>query len=484
MSRYPNDVLGVCVVIALAAASSACGLIDLRPVSVTVDPSTAYTVLKSRDAVISVGFSTEPIRLEAERAFSVQSRSGTVEGDYFWDACGFSWKPVSPWEPGTRYRLSLSGSIQTVDGREARPEIDVPFYAVRFSGPPLIVSFLPDDGASVGVGGNGLSVLALVFSESMDGRAVRDALSLRPSAEFELSWNADMTAVTLVPDAPLSPCASYTWTLATTATALDGAPLSSEAHASFTTDLDATAPHVERTYPVIFSGGTWVEAAPDLAGLDAGHSIAVLFSEAVEEGGARSGIRIEPSRTGYADAVSPRLVVYTPERDWEPETALTLIVSEDVKDLSGLSLVDEYKERFSPIVPFLRVMQVESGDGEISADLVGAAVLPVTVGTAPEGEFTMIFSFSSAFDAATKVAALEGVSLSVFFPATLPTPTLRGASWPSDDTLSCTWEGLRSSDATSTHYYRLVVSGGQSGVYSGSGCYLEEDAAIHLEAKQ
>jgi hypothetical protein len=470
--------------LALAAALSSCTLIDLRTVSVTVDPSTPYTVLQSCDAVITVRFSAEPLRLEAERAFSVQSGSGAVEGDFTWDGTCFSWKPVSPWEPGVRYQLMLSGTIQTVDGREARPEIELPFYVLRASGPPLLVLFSPEDGATTGVGEKGSEVLTLWFSEPMDGRTVRDALSLRPSSAFGMSWSADLTTVSLILEEPLSPCASYVWTLATTATALDGAPVPRETRASFVTDLDATAPRVERTFPVILSSGAWIEAAPDLSFLDAGQSIAVLFSEAVETASARSSVRIDPSRTGYVDAVSPRLVVYTPERDWEPGTALTLLVSDDVKDVSGLSMVEGYRELFTPIVPFLRVLQVESGDGELSLDLGGDAVLPVTVGAAPDGLFIVTISFSSAFDAAAKVAALEGVSLSVFFPSSIPVPSLRSVSWPSDDTMSLHWEGFRRSDPGSTHYYRLSVTGGQSGVRGGSGLYLEEDASIYLEAKQ
>ena len=140
---------------------------------------------------MSVTFSEQPSRLEAERAFSVESPVGAIEGDFSWNGPGFTWKPVRQWDPGLRYRLVMQGSIGTADGREARPSIDLPFYAVRSSGLPVLEGYWPSDGESTGVRGDGAAALELRFSETMDTRSVLDAFSLSPRAGFTIVWNAE-----------------------------------------------------------------------------------------------------------------------------------------------------------------------------------------------------------------------------------------------------------------------------------------------------
>ena len=152
MSRYPNKPhrKAAAWAIALSAFSISCGIIDLRPVKITTYPSAEYAVLPSRDTPLSVTFSGEPVIIEAEGAFSVQSDAGIVEGDFDWDGAGFTWRPVAEWDPGVRYRLILSGAIRMADGREARPEIDLPFYVLRDSRRPMLASYDPPQGASIG----------------------------------------------------------------------------------------------------------------------------------------------------------------------------------------------------------------------------------------------------------------------------------------------------------------------------------------------
>jgi len=470
--------------IAFCTMAASCGLVDLRPVTVTIEPHEAGAVLDSRDACVSVTFSEQPSRLEAERAFSVESPVGAIEGDFSWNGPGFTWKPVRQWDPGLRYRLVMQGSIGTADGREARPSIDLPFYAVRSSGLPVLEGYWPSDGESTGVRGDGAAALELRFSETMDTRSVLDAFSLSPRAGFTIVWNAEATVATVVPDERLSPCSVYRWILETKARAIDGAPLAREERASFVTDIDMIAPWVQRTYPVVLMLGDWIEAAPDLGGVDAGHSIALLISEAVDPASALSGVRLESGESGWIDVVSSDLIVYTPERDWEPGKSHTIIASTGVKDLSGIGMAQEYRERFTPIVPFLRVLRATAADGETSDDLGGQMILPVSVGVAPEGLFALTLNFSAYFDAVTKVAASERIVLAPFFPGSLPTPSQKSVIWFSDDTVTLSWEGLRRSDQTSENYYTLTVPGGAGGVTSASGLILEDDASIFLVAKE
>ncbi|PKL26499.1 MAG: hypothetical protein CVV47_00785 [Spirochaetae bacterium HGW-Spirochaetae-3] len=469
---------------AIALSLAACGLVDLRPVIMTVTPGTADAVLGARDAGLSVSFSAEPVRLDAERAFSVRSAVGTIEGIYSWEGHAFSWVPILPWDPGVRYRLEISEPIPMLDGREAHPDFVVPFYCLRSSGRPVLDSFSPVDGATVGVPVSGESMLELRFSESMDASSVRDALSLRPSASFCVSWNAEGTVAIVVPDGRLLPCTVYRWSLDASARAADGSPLSRSETAAFVTDLDVIPPRVARVYPAVLSDGTWLEAASSLYELDSGHSIAVLFSEAVDAASVRAGIQVGPDVAGRVAVVSQRMAIFTPDSGWKPEAELELFVSADVEDVSGLGMSDEYRLVFTPVVPFLRIVEVAASVGESTGDTGGTSIMAVTVGTEPDGVLGLTLVFSAPFGACAKVGAVDMISLATFFPGSLDAPGLRSAAWFSDDTLVMTWEGLRKSTAVSTNYYELTVDGGPWGITSESGRYLREDAAIYIEAKE
>lgn len=467
----------------LALSISSCEFINLRPVVVTTIPAFAYEVLASRDDSVTVTFSSDPERLEAERAFLVSSPSGIVEGDFCWNGPGFTWKPVAPWDPGVRYRLIMKGTIQSLDGRESRPEIDLPFFVLKPISQPLLLSYFPEQGLSVAVYPKSVAILQLEFSETMDARETEAAFSLKPASDCKFTWNANLTSLSITPKDQLSACSVYHWSLGTGARARDGTPLGRKEGGSFITDLDSLPPEVARVYPVVRSGSGWVEVAADVSGLDAGHSLAVLFSEAVEPASATGGIRIEPGRAGRSDAVAPRLVVYTPEHDWLPGQPLTLVVSADVKDLSGLVTGEEYRVRFTPLVPWLEILAASSGVDETTGDLSGSTILPFELGNTPDGVCTLTLFFSAPFDAAGKTAVAERITLSAFFPAWLPAPALRDLCWLSDDTVAMTWQGLLTNNAAATNYYRLQIPGGQGGLHSARQLWLKDDAVLYLEVK-
>lgn len=468
--------------LAASFALVACSIVDLRPVTASVEPGRPYEVLPSRDSALSARFSVEPSRPEAERAFLVRGPDGPVEGDFAWDGAGFSWTPIAPWDPGLRYRLTLRGSVPVADGREANPEIDLPFFAVRAGAPPAVLSFWPPDGASIDPAEAGEATLRLEFSEPMERGSVRAALSFQPAIDFELRWDeGDGAAEAVVARRP-APCAYYTWTLGPSARAADGAPLAGSLRGSFSTDSDPSPPRVERCYALVRSGGAWAEAAPGLAGLAAGLSLGVSFSEPIDQGSVAAAMRLEPGLAGRVEAGGPSLAVFTPERDWPPESSYYLVITTAVKDLSGLRMLEEYRERFEPAVPHLRVLGLSVG-GAATADFGGLGVVDVSPDP-PEGVVSASVRFSAPFDPASKAAAAERVELSAFFPPTLASPALRWACWDTDDTLSLAWEGLSNGSYEIPHYYKIIIRGGLGGVRSSSGSYMSSDAAAFFRAAQ
>ncbi|HUW69888.1 MAG TPA: hypothetical protein VMX33_06610 [bacterium] len=460
---------------------ASCGLIDLRPVGISVFPEKANTILPARDTAITVSFDIEPDRLDAERAFTVSDSAHTVVGDFCWSERGFSWKPVVPWSPGQRYRLMVSGTIRMSDGREARPAIDIPFYAIRSAGLPITVGVWPESGASIEVPLSAQPFLRLEFSCAMDTLSVEKSLVIQPTCESATVWNMERTIATLFATAGLVPCAGYRWTLGTAATAVDGAPLGTAMSGTFRTDAVSSAPVIERVYSACRSGDTWTELAPSIDALDTGQSIAMQFSRDMDAASVRSSIQLEPSQSGIVDIISPRLAILTPEHGWPPELAMALVVSADVMDLTGLRMGHEYRVSFMPATPYLGIVGVETANGERATEFSDSEILVTSPGSQPDGIVSLALCFSAPFDAVAMVLASQCIHLTTLFPSNIPSPSMRSIYWPSNATAVFTWEGLRPSDEVSTIYYRLLVEGGATGVESEDNLHLRDDAVLLLE---
>jgi len=481
------SVPGALVLACMAIIASACGftdIVDLRPVSMTSDPYAENTVLAGRMTGISIAFSTEPEQMEVERIFSVQSSKGVLEGDFTWEGSSFIWTPVSPWDPGVRYRLMVRGAVRMLDGREIRPEMDLPFYAVRSSGLPVLVSWFPADGATVGVTGSMSTMLELSFSEPMDQRSVELAFGLVPKISVDYSWNDDGMVLSIIPRNRLDPCTVYHWKVSAEARALDGAPLANEKKGTLSTDSSIAGPVIERVYPVAFVGDLWVEMGEDLSTLEAEHSIAVKFSEPVDSEKAESGVRIEHGQSGNARLVRPDLVVYTPEDSWVPEKSYTLLVSADVENQIGISMIADCRIEFITRTPFLEVLTISASEGQLLLKPDNKDTILVTVWNEPEGILTLTLEFSAPFNPVDRSETTNLVSLDAFFPNTLAVPVLKSVAWPSGDSLVMTWQNLKKSNSEVTNFYELTMPGGQAGLKSAGGLYMSDDFSVFVEAME
>ncbi len=490
MSKYHGNIIitrqlacaRLCLVFLAAFLVTSCGLVDLRPVQVVTNPHDPGAILPSRLNNLSITFSAEPDRARAERAVSVRSAMGTVAGDFQWNGNVLFWKPLRPWEVGVRYRLLVKGAISMADGREARPEIDIPFFAEQAGQRPVVEYFEPASGASVGAAAKGQCILRLLFSEAMDRRTVEDALSFRPSVACGFDWTMENRELRVLSSENLEPCSSYRWTLGTGALSDAGSPLVRSESGVIRSDLDTSAPRVERVYPVMLSGGVWVELGDDLDQIEGDQSVALYFSEPVKAESVKTGIRVTPGVSGRVDLSSPHIAVYTPDRPWPPEQTLTLVVSQDIRDEAGLKTGAEFRKLFTPRNEYLELHAVFAGADEALDRPKARDTLAVNVGALPDGLLSLTFRFSDAFSPPARIAATERIALSAFFPGTLASPRLRDVAWVSDDTLVMSWEGLRPSTGSGANYYRLLIPGGQGGV-TATTC-LREDYVIFLEAKR
>jgi hypothetical protein len=322
----------------------------------------------------------------------------------------------------------------------------------------------------------------------MDERSVEDAFSLEPTADLDFTWNALSTVLTVTPRESLTPCIAYRWSVGTEARAVDGAPLAAEVSGRFATDGDRTAPTVIRTYPALFAGGGWVDTGFPLAELASGQAIVVEFSEPMDEESVLGAVRIEPVLAGLTTAPTPTTAVFIPDKPPVYGVPLVLVVSADASDIAGLALGTDYREPFTPSFPPLSIDRIETDSGETTSgpflpDTPSAgSALEVTLLTV-DRLLTITIHFNAGFDAASRAAAPDLISLTGFFPGSLISPPLRTASWPFTDTISLTWEGLERSTAGSPRLYLLSIDGGTGGLTNGTGLSLLDDVKIMLETK-
>jgi hypothetical protein len=487
-SRFVSAAAGAALAALLSAMVfgllSGCGFIDLRPIGYVSFPSKAGTILPEKDSAVGIRFDADMDWLETQKAFSVSCGEISVKGDLRWNGRELSFVPVEGWRPGLRYTLSLAGTLFALDGREERSALYVPFYACSGAELPRLVSFSPGNGESTGVSPAEGALLRLVFSVPMDRLSVEDALSIAGLSERELRWLDDDRILEAAPKKDLSPWTVYRWTLSTAALSREGAPLAKEAGALFVTDADKLLPDATEFCPLARaapdSGLYWQRTGKALEdGLGSGQAIGIVFNKAMADS-VLQAIRFEPALAGRTEWWTDKAIVFVPDRDPEPETAYTLIVSKTA-DRSGLAMENERRFYFSPDIPYLGILSLVTGGLHSFAEPENGSLCPAPV-SMPDGIIALSIRFSHPFSVEAKAAAVLALRLEPYFPGILPQPGLRSARWWSDDTLILDWEGAEPGQAEEAHYYRLVLPGGRGGVADGKGSYLREDYRFMLEA--
>jgi len=461
-----------------AIVVNSCGFMDLRPIGIDITPNRMDSLLSDSYSPVIIRFDTEVIKNETEGILQVSSDYGQQRGDKYWIGNVLYFVPIQGWTPGIRYTLNLTGTVRSVDGREMRIEHFVSFYAINKNEAPVLEWFSPSNGESIGTNN---PVFEFHFSKSMNKLSVESALNLEGIGGKTYEWSADDKVLKVIPDNSLNPWISYRWNIRDSAKSIDGVPVPKTYSGNFTTDLDQTLPFVANVYPVLFSDGFWFPTGANIeTGLGQGHGIAVSFNKPIGENALRS-LRFEPSLTGRTEFLSETSIVFIFTRDPEPETIYTLIVSGDTKDNEGLKIGEDYKVYFVPDIPILNILSITTDSGAFMDNFTEINnILPVNIhdGT---GELTFSVHFSLPFNFEEKLTMPQKITLTPFFPRTLPPIALQYINWISDDRLLMRWEGLTAGD-NDIHYYRLTIPGGRGGISSSAGYYMKHDITIILEA--
>jgi len=453
--------------------------VNLKQIEISIEPEENNSILPDLYSPIILKFSTEMKKRDTENLLQVISDSGSVRGDKYWIDNELYFVPVSGWTAGSRYNLSLYGTLQSIDGRETRIEHYKSFYVINKNNPPLLEWFYPLNDTSVST--NDL-ILEFHFSASMDRLAVETGLILEGIGNKTYEWEENDKILKIIPDKALLPWNFYRWNLKDSIKCINGVPLPKSYNGNFTTDLDKTLPFVEDVYPVLFSDGCWFPTGTDIeTGLRQGQGIAVIFNKPMSENVIRS-IRFEPSLSGRTEYLSDRSVVYIFSREPEPYAAYTLIISGDTRDCEGLKLGEDIKVSFIADIPVLNILAITANEGIVIDNLLtinNAVQIPVSPAT---GELSLSIWFSLPFNSEEKQNTPQKINIYPVFPRTLSPVALQYVSWISDDRLFIRWEGLSAGSGEISHYYRFTIPGGRGGVTTDKEIFFKEDITFYLEA--
>jgi len=476
MSRLLNSsaLFLLCVIIL-----PSCGFIDLRPIGLTVKPDGMDELLDEKLSPVILKFDTEMIKNETEDLLQISCDTGMVKGDKRWEGNSLYFTPVGGWSAGTRYSLSLSGTLRAADGRELRIERFISFYAINKCAPPLLECFSPADGASIMTD---KAVLELKFSCPMDRLTSETALTVDGFGTKEFEWSHDDRVLKVTAAKGLSPWTSYRWNLKNSAQSRDGAALPVSYSAQFATDLDQTLPSVKKIFPVLNSGGVWLATGADIeTGLGPGQGIAVEFNKKMDENVLRS-VRFEPSLNGRTEFLADNAVIFILNRDPEPDTAYALIVSGDSADTQGLKLGKDHVIYFIPDIPFLEIIYLNAGNGAVIEDFSGSNKSIQVFPDPAAYTLSVYFRFSLPITEEEKKNIPFKISLNAFFPGNLAVTSLQDVLWISGDILQMRWEGLNAGSIDEPHFYKLTIPGDKNGIVNGSGMYMKNDVTVYLEA--
>ncbi|MDR2659899.1 MAG: Ig-like domain-containing protein [Spirochaetaceae bacterium] len=468
-----------------------CGFIDLRPISVSTEPSEAETILPFAASPVSVSFDTEMFIEDVERIFSVEFYGGKMEGDFRWEGERFYFYPAAGWQPGVRYTLSLNGGAYSKDGRAGNFSVFVPFYAISADTVPYLKDFYPADGSSTGVMPEDGAKIKLFFSTSMNKRSVEDSFSIDGISRKKFNWNNSDTELEIISTEALNAWSVYRWSLGAKALSAAGVPLPKSYSAQFTANKDTDFPFVKYTAPVLRIEGSdggcyWMETGAETEKhLGFSQSIAVVFSKPMDKNSVVSGFRIEPSVSGIIEEYSPVKFIFSPLRDMETGTLYRLTISADTKDTYGLRLTNEYAFNFIVDIPNLDIVSIKQygSDNQLTNITNNINVISLKISKASE-ECRLTFQFlPSVNDIKSRENIARSIKLEPFFPGTIKSAVLRWAHWtgPGNDTLNLEWVDVSPGTANQPNYYKLTIPGGTSGISNGSGSFLRDTVVVYLE---
>ena len=263
-------------------------------------------------------------------------------------ATNLSIVPAASWPPGTTVNVSIGTGASTASGLDFPLPFGFEFVVPSGIAPlpaPTLAGSTPSNGAS----GVGLfPTIVVTFSLPMDPTTTAAAFAIQPSVPGP-SPTVNGSALFWTGAGPLDPGTDYSVTIGSTASALDGEPLSVPASFRFETVPASAVPRALSESP---SNGSTLSASPE--------AIEIHWSVPMDPSETALAFAIVPAEPGNLAIVGANLT-WTPSSPLPPNTTYTVYVGLGARSAPGVPL----------LTPFWTSFRVQNSEGPSGLGPVG-----------------------------------------------------------------------------------------------------------------
>jgi Ca-activated chloride channel family protein len=308
---------GSLVLIVIAIVLTALGMPGLWPDR----QYSAVATSQAANARISIDWpnASHPVaQVTFDRAMDAESVAAAIKVEPFvplelrWKGRTLTIEPYEPLAPDTRYQFILDTTATDVEGIP----LDQVYHWGYVTGNPIGGIVQPVRN------GDRSTPLVVQFTSPMEPDSVAQSLRIEPPVAGEIHWSEENTLLTFTPAQPLPSESAYTVHFDSTVQDASGGQYPPVDPLRFTTPpaILAVSPLDETLYP--------------------GAVIEVLFDRSMEPRATENAVQITPEVPGRFAWQGTRLI-FEPDNNWEPLSAVTVTVTPDARDEEGHPILSE-----------------------------------------------------------------------------------------------------------------------------------------------
>jgi hypothetical protein len=377
----------------------------------------------STQGELRIDFSAPPTPASIRKAFSMTEDGVDLFGDFEFQGSRVIYRPVNGLREGREYFVLIGTEAEDEKGNSLEREFRYRFRTKDDTQGPLVVSIDPADESILTLPPE---TIFLRFSEPVDPQSFGEALRISPALNHILRWDADGTAVGIVPLKPLDEGIRYTLTLSTALRDRSRNAMLLPYSATFLYGPDQEAPlfSLEWENPLGLRGSLHAENLNQGIAGDAEFSL--LFNKRIAIESVPGLLEINPSLgisfTPDLESRDRGKIVFSQKPEWNKP--YTLIVKQGIADTLGNKTLKDSRfpllfnrGDFKPPVfvrGFLKndsVYEAIGGDSNFTTITLEALSFPAQ--TEKETELYLVFKVSEEADTLSLVSAMSSLSLSV-----------------------------------------------------------------------
>lgn len=461
-------------------------------------------------ATIEIEFSGEVNKNDVEELFVLEYGTEKITGQYTWASNSrFTFTPLDDLEKNGRYSITVPREIRDSDGNTMGSDFLSDFYIGEDFVNPVVVASVPQFtlGATTDVAIN--QNISIDFSKSMNRERTQAAFSLSPDVSGYFVWSE---AVPGMADSrleyrltkPMQYGKIYKLKLTEDAEDSAGNKTGLEYTVNFITGNDTTPPEVSSIE--YFDGDTSLYNAiqPGIVSTRVSKNgpIMVTFSEPMDRQSVEKAITITPSVSGSFEWLSDIAVRFNPLDSFEPETMYQVAVETSCKDQNGLMLAERYAVEFLTNADdslFIKTGEVSGSNDNINYSVFGSNwPVGIEMGDEANHRYYIRIRFMSSIAEnipaeMQKYSIYDKVIVDTYNNVDDSTTDLPDSAYISD----ISWDAADDNTVViqlggMTNYasgqlpalYRLIITGGKTGIKDVNGNYMQDDFIIEFREVQ